>query len=178
LIDEDPPAAYRAGTMSELPPISPEGPADFDDVEALIERAFGPGRYAKTAERLRETNRQLQGVSMIARDGQGLAGCTRMWPIKVGDTPAVLLGPFAVAERWRGKGVGRAMVARACEEAAARGYGAAILVGDATYFDRMGFAPIEKGKIRLPGPVSPKRLLIRELTPGAADSLSGLVSAG
>ena len=48
--------------MERLPPIDAERPEDFDAVEALIDAAFGPGRYAKSAERLREGNHQLAGV--------------------------------------------------------------------------------------------------------------------
>ena len=72
--------------MSDLPPIVPETPADFAAVESLIDAAFGPGRYTKTAERLREGNHHLEGVSVVAREGGAVVGCARMWPVKIGET--------------------------------------------------------------------------------------------
>ena len=42
--------------MSDLPlVIEPETPDDADDIERLNERVFGPGRFARTAYRIRET---------------------------------------------------------------------------------------------------------------------------
>ncbi|MEI7932686.1 MAG: N-acetyltransferase [Alphaproteobacteria bacterium] len=162
--------------MSDLPPIDAETPADFDAVEALIDRAFGPGRYAKSAERLREGNHQLMGVSVVAREAGAVVGCARMWPVKVGATPAVLLGPFAVADLLRNKGLGIALVEAACQAAEKAGHALVILVGDAPFFARAGFAPVDPGAVTFPGPVDMRRVLVRQLKPGAAKGLQGAVS--
>ena len=87
---------------ASLPPLIPERPDQASDVEALIDAAFGPGRHAKAAERLRETNAPDLSLSRVAVDAEGrIVGCSRMWPIHIGQTPALLLGPFAVAQTWR-----------------------------------------------------------------------------
>ena len=162
--------------MTDLAQISAEAPEDFHAVESLIDRAFGPGRFAKTAERLREGNQMLSGVSVVARDEGGVVGCARMWPVTIGDTPAVLLGPFAVNDLQRNRGLGQALVEAACDHARAAGHALVILVGDAPFFERVGFSPVDPESVQLPGPVDAGRVLIRELTPDAAQGLKGLVA--
>ncbi|HXQ46244.1 MAG TPA: N-acetyltransferase, partial [Caulobacteraceae bacterium] len=73
---------------ADLPPILPEQPNDAPAVAALIDRVFGPGRYAKAAERLREGNRPLLDICLVARVGGEVVGCVRIWPIRIGETPA------------------------------------------------------------------------------------------
>jgi predicted N-acetyltransferase YhbS len=161
---------------ADLPPIAPETLSDEPAVMALIDRAFGPGRYAKTAERLREGNRPLRDISFVARcDGGEIVGCVRMWPIRIGAAPAVLLGPFAVEEACRSLGLGAALIRRACDAARAAGHGVVLLVGDEPYYGPLGFSRAP-ASVQLPGPVDPARLLIRELRAAAAAGLEGLVS--
>ncbi len=162
--------------MSKLPPITLEQPEDFAVVESLIDQAFGPGRYAKSAERLREGNSHLAGVSVVAREGGAIVGCARMWPVKVGDRPAVLLGPFAVADEQRNKGLGLALVQAACKAAADAGHALVILVGDAKFFARAKFEPVDPKAVFFPGPVDMRRVLTLALKPGAADGLGGAVT--
>jgi predicted N-acetyltransferase YhbS len=161
-----------------LPPISPEQPEHAASVDALIDAAFGPGRYTKAAERLREGNQPAPGLSMVALDDEGrVRGCSRMWPIHIGGAPALLLGPFAVTQEWRSRGLGSALIQRCCEAAEAAGHGLVLLVGDAAYFAKLGFAPVPR-EVTMPGPADPRRVLVRALKPGAADGLTGPVTVG
>ena len=162
-----------AATVSALPPLTNERPADAPAVDRLIARAFGPGRYAKAAERLREGNAPLLNLSFVAREGGAIVGCVRMWPVHIGGAPAVLLGPFAVDEACRSQGLGAALIERACAAARAAGHALVVLVGDQPYFGPLGFT--RAGAIRLPGPVDQRRVLTLALKPGAADDLSGAV---
>ena len=158
-----------------LPPLVPEQIEDAHAVDALIERAFGPGRYAKAAERLREHNRPLLDISFTAWCGEELVGCVRMWPILIGAEPAVLLGPFAVEPDWRSRGLGAALIERACEAAKAAGHALIFLVGDAPYFGPLGFQVVPPGCIQMPGPVDPARVMYR--TFGGEPELVGEVKA-
>lgn len=152
-----------------------ERPEDGPTVEALIDRAFGPGRHAKAAERLREGRLPLLDLSHVAWQGGAIAGCCRMWRIKVGETPALLLGPFAVESEWRSLGLGAALIEAACGAAEVEGHGLIFLVGDAPYFAPMGFEIAPAGRLIMPGPADPRRIMIRTLKPGAGDGLSGPV---
>jgi predicted N-acetyltransferase YhbS len=157
---------------ADLPPILPEQPNDAPAVAALIDRVFGPGRYAKAAERLREGNRPLNDLCFVARLDGAVVGCVRMWPIRIGDTAAVLLGPLAVDDARRSLGLGAALVRRACEAAAAAGHALVLLVGDEPYYGPLGFSRAPEA-VALPGPVDPARVLVNPLAPGAATDLGG-----
>jgi predicted N-acetyltransferase YhbS len=159
-----------------LPRIVGETAADAGAVAALVARAFGPGRFAKAAERLREGNRPLLALSPAAWSGEALVGCARMWPIRIGATPALLLGPFAVEATYRSQGLGAALIEDACAGARAAGHRLVLLVGDEAYFAPLGFSAAGSGRIIMPGPVDPRRVLTRALAAGAADDLAGRVS--
>jgi predicted N-acetyltransferase YhbS len=136
--------------------IEAETPADAAGVEALILAAFGPGRFAKTAERLRE--RAGVAAAFVARDEGRVIGSVRLWRITVGETPALFLGPIAVASGSRKAGVGADLVQARVDHAASLGAGI-LLVGDMGYFKRFGFAVAPDA--RLSGPVDRARVLWR-----------------
>jgi len=140
--------------------IAPEAEGDRFAVEAVVAAAFGPGRLAKTAERLREGSQPVAGV--VARHGGRVVGSVRLWPIAVGGTPAAFLGPIAVDAAWRKGGLGARLVEAACEAAMRLGLPAILLVGDTPYFGRFGFVRAEG--VTLPGPVDPRRVLIKVLS--------------
>ncbi len=156
--------------------IAPEAPADAAGAQALVDRVFGPGRYAKAAERLREGNHHIAELSFIARDRGRLVGSVRLWPVRVGGHDALLLGPIAVDPDARRRGLGATLAARACEAAASAGHSRLVLVGDVGFFERNGFEVAPLGSVRMPGPADPRRILIRALTPGAWDGVEGEVA--
>jgi hypothetical protein len=61
--------------------------------------------------------------------------------------------------------------------AADRGHEAIVLVGDAPYYARFGFAASLTERLALPGPVNRTRFLGLELVPGALANAEGLVVA-
>ncbi len=143
--------------------LSPESPADSALADALIARAFGPGRYAKTAERLREGRGGRLDLCVVARIDGRLVGCVRQWPVRVGEADALLLGPIAVEAAYRSHGVGAALVRRACAVAEAAGFAHIVLVGDLPFFGPLGFSV---AAVELPGPADPRRVLARSLDGG------------
>lgn len=155
--------------------ILPESAGDAEAIERLHERTFGPGRFAKTAYRLREQVEHSIDLSFIARIGTLLVGSVWLTPIRIGETKALLLGPLTVEPAFRERGIGQALIARALEEAGAKGHRLLILVGDEPYYAKSGFKPIPPGRVLMPGPVDPARLLVVEIQPGAFDGVSGRV---
>jgi predicted N-acetyltransferase YhbS len=156
--------------------IRPEAPADAPLVDALVAKAFGPGRFAKSAYRLREGVDPEPGLSFVAVENGALRGSVRFWPICVGREPALLLGPLAVDSDQRGRGLGIALMERGIAEARRLGHRAVILVGDAPYYGRVGFVPLPKDSVKFPGPVDKGRILGLALVDGALDSLQGEVA--
>ncbi len=153
--------------------IRPEEAKDAGDIEALVAASFGPGRYAKSAWRLREGVAAEPGLGFVAVEDGVLKGSVRFWPIAVGEAPALLLGPLAVRSQERGRGIGIALMTRGIEEARARGHRAIVLVGDEPYYGRVGFRPLARGAVKFPGPVDAARILALPLADGALDLLTG-----
>jgi predicted N-acetyltransferase YhbS len=172
------PSAPPANPAGLEPDLKAERPEDLPLVDALVERAFGPGRFVKTAERLRERNKPRRDLSLVAWADDEAVGCVRMWPIHIGDSPAVLLGPFAVEDAWRSRGLGGQLIEAACAAAQRAGVGVVLLVGDEPYFRKFGFETAPHGRAVLPGPVDGRRVLWRALRPGALDCVAGAVRAG
>jgi predicted N-acetyltransferase YhbS len=162
--------------MSELAlTILPETADDALAIERLHERTFGPGRYARTAYRLREGRGHVRDLSFTARVGTLLVGSVQQTPIRIGGAKALLLGPLTVEPPFRARGVGTALIGRALAAAKTKGHKLVILVGDEPYYGKHGFRPVPKGQTIMPGPVDPARLMVAELVPGAFDKVSGLI---
>lgn len=164
--------------MTSLPlDILPESPDHADAIEKLHERGFGPGRFARSAFRLREGARELQGLSFIARVGTLLVGSVRMSPIRIGGTSALLLGPLAVDPPFMNRGIGTALMQAALDAARKDGHRLVILVGDEPFYAKAGFRRVARGQVTLPGPVDPDRILVAELQPEAFDGVAGAAEA-
>ena len=163
--------------------------ADVEARESLLDRAFGPARFAKTCERLRGGRLPAAGLSLVARArganhrlgganaGGDLVGTVRLWHIEVGGMPALMLGPLAVDAAWRCHRVGARLMKAAIERARDLGHESIVLVGDAPYYARFGFERRLALGLRMPGPVEAERLLGIELVPGALTGAAGAVRA-
>ena len=153
-------------------------PADQEQIQHLHADVFGPGRFARSAYRVREGTPFASPFCRVAVQGDRIVAALRMTPARVGGEPgALLLGPLAVATGFANKGHGRHIVSDSFESAAAAGFRLVLLVGDQSYYARMGFVAVPPGQIWLPGPADPARILARELVPGALGDYRGLVVA-
>jgi predicted N-acetyltransferase YhbS len=155
--------------------LKPQTAADLAAIERLSARAFGPGRYARSAYRLREGVPADPDLSFVAWVGTLLVGSNIMTPIRVGATPALLLGPLTVDPAFRSGGIGEALVMRSLQAARDAGHTLVLLVGDLPYYSRMGFETVPAGQIDFCGPVDPARLLYCELVEGLFQGVSGPV---
>ncbi|MDB5595844.1 MAG: GCN5-related N-acetyltransferase [Hyphomicrobiales bacterium] len=163
--------------MTELTlDVAPLNPTDLAQIEKLDERAFGPGRFTRTAYRLREGVPPVASLSFVARVGTFLVGANIMTAISCGGVPALLLGPLTVEPAFRSRGIGERLVARSLEAARASGHRLVLLVGDEPYYQRMGFKRVPPGRLSMPGPVDPMRILICELVEGAFENVRGPVT--
>ncbi|WP_299141363.1 N-acetyltransferase [uncultured Tateyamaria sp.] len=155
--------------------LTQEAPPDWWEVEALYDLCFAPGREALSSYRLRDGVPPQAGLSHVARDADGiLAGAIRYWPVRIGTHLALLLGPVAVHPTRQGEGLGGELIETSLEVAAQSGWARVMLVGDAPYYSRFGFAPLHH--VHMPPPTNPDRVLGRALTAGAWDAVTGDVT--
>ena len=146
--------------------ITPERPSDTYEVELLFDLAFAPGRTALSSYRLRDGVAPLSDLACVARDAyDAVVGAVRFWPVLVGGQPALLLGPIAVHPTVQGEGLGALLMGQGLQQAEAAGWSRVVLVGDAPYYARFGFAPVP---VEFPPPTNPDRVLGRRLSPGGA----------
>ena len=157
-----------------------ETSADAAPVEALNAESFGPGRFAKSAYRLREGVTPVGALSFVAVEkiptgGEVLRGSVRFWPIKVGGHEELLLGPLAVQGDQRGRGIGIALMQAGIAAAQSGAWRAILLVGDEPYYAKVGFARLPPGRVKFPGPVDQNRILGLSLKAGELLNLAGEV---
>lgn len=151
-------------------------PDDLPDVLALHARAFGPGRFARTAYRVREGTQPISRFCLLSRVSGELVAAIKFTEVTVGGKPGVLLlGPLAVEAKYAGLGYGKRLVADGLENARAAGIAMVLLVGDEPYYARFGFKRVPPGRVRMPGPVDPARMLAAELVEGALAQYEGQV---
>ncbi|HEV7276758.1 MAG TPA: N-acetyltransferase [Devosiaceae bacterium] len=153
-----------------------EGDREFvEDLQAL---AFGPGRFARTAFRIRERFPIDESLSLIAEVGGVPCGSVWMTPISVGGTDGYLLGPLATHPDFRKRGAGKLLAKEVTRIALERGEGQfVLLVGDQDYYCPLGWVPTVPGSIEFPGPVDPHRVLLYAYNPLLAERLAGPIAA-
>lgn len=161
-----------------LPTFRIATPADDTFVEDLQALAFGPGRFARTAFRVRERFAIDKSLSLISEIGGVPVASVWMTPISVGGIDGYLLGPLATDPNYRGRGAGKLLVKEVSKMALARGEGSfVLLVGDEPYYGPLGFAKTTHGAIQFPGPVDPARVLLHSADQTLALRLAGPIAA-
>ena len=151
----------------------PEHPAHDHEIELINAEAFGPGRFARAAYKIREGGPHERALSFVATLGGEVIASVRMTPIAAGEGRALLLGPLAVRPAHKNLGIGRKLVRIAIDAAAAAGWQIVILVGDEPYYGPLGFKRVPFGQMFMPRPVDPMRLLAHEIVPGAVERMRG-----
>lgn len=152
-----------------------EGSEDWWEVEALLDLCFAPGREALSSYRLREGVAPVAELCLLAREAGEVAGAIRYWPVRVGQAPALLLGPVAVHPTHQGEGLGGYLILESLARARALGWPRVLLVGDAPYYGRFGFRRLDG--VEMPPPTNPERVLGLALEAGAWDAIRGPVEA-
>ena len=154
--------------------LAQETTEDWWEIEALYDLCFAPGREALSSYRLREGVAPVADLCLVAREDGIVAGAIRYWPVRVGEARALLLGPVSVHPTHQGEGLGGWLIRESVERARALGWARVMLVGDAPYYGRFGFARLEG--VEMPPPTNPARVLGLALAPGAWEGVAGAVT--
>lgn len=166
----------RGASMAHT--LTAEKPEHADAIEHVLARAFGPGRFAKTSERVRERGAVAEPtLTRVALNDDGdVVGVCRIWRVEAG-APVYFLGPLAVDPSQQSAGLGIALVRDAVAACRASGGNGIILVGAEPFFRPAGFTAVPKDRLSMPGPVDPARFLWLALRPGGLDKVAGEITA-
>jgi len=158
--------------MTRLAPaLIPLDAVDPAMVEQLLDRAFGPGRLARTAYKVRGSAEALAALSFALVDEDELLVATiQAWPVALTDAagrahPMIMVGPVAVLPERQGEGFGTALMLAQAQALGPDAQLPQVLIGDAPYYGRFGFSAEHTGGWTLPGPWEPARLLVRCANP-------------
>lgn len=149
--------------MATLVPLSTVEP---QAVEALLDAAFEPERRGRTSYLIRGDGEPLPALSFAALDEEDwLVGAIKVTPAALTDAeghahPLLMVGPVAVLPEHQGEGYGKALMAAALGAIDPAAALPQVLIGDAEYYGRFGFAQAPRGW-QCPGPWQPERLLVR-----------------
>lgn len=158
--------------------VAQERGEDVDEVEALLDLAFAPGRLALSSYRLRDGVDRVAELCLLARDEfDVVVGAIRFWPIVIGEmtAEALLLGPIAVHPTRQAEGLGALLMSESLGRAAEHGWTRVVLIGDEPYYKRFGFTRALGRALDYPPPTNPDRLLARALAPNAFEGVRGMV---
>jgi predicted N-acetyltransferase YhbS len=171
-------AAPSAPPQSSSPTTRLATPDDDKFVDDLQELAFGPGRFARTAYRVRERFPIDKSLSLIAEVDGTPCGSVWMTPISIGGIDGYMLGPLATHPNFRKRGVGKMLAREVTRLTLARGQGSfVILVGDRDYYCPLGWQPTTLGAVKWPGPVDPARVLLYSEDKTLATRIKGRIGA-
>jgi predicted N-acetyltransferase YhbS len=170
-------AQALAASSSGQPYVRPATAADDAFVEELQAIAFGPGRFARTAFRVRERFPIDPSLSLISEVDGVPSGSVWMTPISVGGINGYMLGPLATHPDYRKRGAGKLLAREVSKRALARGEGLfVLLVGDQDYYCPLGWEITTPGNIQFPGPVDTSRVLLLSDDKNLAKTLAGPIA--
>ena len=171
-------AVLATASVANVPYVRPATSADDAFIEDLQATAFGPGRFARTAFRIRERFPIDRSLSLIAEVEGTACGSVWMTPISVGGLNGYMLGPLATHPNFRKLGAGKLLAREVTKRALAHGEGQFVmLVGDRDYYCPLGWEPTTLGSIQFPGPVDPTRVLLFAEDKSLAQTINGPIAA-
>ncbi|MDV7338443.1 N-acetyltransferase [Terasakiella sp. A23] len=154
-----------------------EMPVEDEIIFDLVARALGENWTTRSSHQLRLGHTHIKDLSLLAFLEGRLVGTVRLWPIQAGNAgDALLLGPLAVEPSLQGLGLGKAMLNLVIDLARAAGWGGIVLVGDAPYYERVGFSAKPTWHMRMPGRYDQNRLLGIELIEGYLEGHDGVIT--
>ena len=87
--------------------------------------------------------------------------------------PIMTFGPIGIAPAYKRQGYGKRLLDYSMEQAKAMGAGALAVTGNILFYGRSGFVPAKTKGVRYAGDPEAEYFLIKELTPGFLDGISG-----
>jgi len=153
----------------------PERAGEEAAIAAVHRAAFGGDYEASVVDGLRAGGWTF--ASLVARMADSVVGHVMFSDMAVTvdgrAVPSAALAPLAVAEGWRGVGIGGRLVQMGLEAARAHGSYAVLVLSDPAYYRPFGFDAGLIAHLRIPYP--PGALMALELVTGALAGRAGEV---
>jgi putative acetyltransferase len=120
--------------------VRPEEAGDIPAIFAVHRASFPTIAEAQLVDALRSARRL--SVSLVAVSKDGIVGHVAFSPVSVASgSIGAGLGPFAVAENHRRKGIGAQLVETGLTACRADRFGWLVVLGEPVYYSRFGFRP-------------------------------------
>ena len=140
------------------------------EIESVLDAAFGPDRHRRTAYAIRKGTLWLPEYSYAVKNETGaLIGVLQSWPVELRCDdgiviPLIMVGPVAVLPNQQRDGIGKLMMERLIADADTNANAHLMMIGDPEYYGRFwAFLADNTKSWRAPGPVDPRRLLMRRI---------------
>ncbi|HEY8786662.1 MAG TPA: N-acetyltransferase [Candidatus Limnocylindria bacterium] len=146
--------------------IRPEIAADHDAIRKVNDEAFGDPIDAKLVDAIRESDRFLPELSLVAvSEGQTRGHVISSYvDVEPGARRVLQVGPLAVLPSHQRRGIGTALMEETIRIADARGEPLLLIEGNPTYYERFGFTRADAVGIEPPPEArGPQYFMIRPL---------------
>tara|TARA_B100001093_G_C26450464_1_gene852067 strand:+ start:52 stop:540 length:489 start_codon:yes stop_codon:yes gene_type:complete len=137
---------------------------DNEKIFSILEKSFGPGRFARSVYRLREiVGRETEFSYVYEKNNKILSSISYYQTFLTDGLQGLLLGPLAVDPEYRGKGFGVALVEHTISLIKKQSnYDFIIAIGDNNYYEKFGFKKIDIN-VKFFGPVNKEKILILDI---------------
>jgi putative acetyltransferase len=146
--------------------IRPERAADHDAIRQVNDEAFGSTVEARLVDAIRESDRFVPELSLVAvSEGQTHGHVISSYvDVEPGARRVLQVGPLAVLPSHQRRGIGSALVKETIRIADARGEPLLLIEGNPKYYERFGFTRADAVGIEPPPEVrGPQYFMIRPL---------------
>jgi putative acetyltransferase len=154
-----------------------EGPADYDEIRALVTLAMRP-EDAELVDLVRRSDHYIADLALVAEEGRALIGYALFSFVTldgIAPGPVLALAPLCVRPDHQRRGVGSGLVRAGLQRADAHGAPLVTVLGDPAYYGRFGFEPARRHGIEPPGSHVPDGLFSVRRLSGYNDRFRGRV---
>lgn len=159
--------------------IRPERENDYSKIRGVNDLAFGQENEGRLIEKLRQTEKFIPKLSLVAELNNEIVGHILFYPVIIRSATSkfqsISLGPMAVIPAYQRQGIGIRLVKEGLETAKKLGHKSVIVVGHPEYYPRFGFKSASQWKIKVPFDVPDEVFLALELVNGELKAKSGTV---
>ena len=152
---------------------------DYSKIRQVNDLAFGQENEGRLIEKLRQTEKFIRELSLVAELDDEIIGHILLYPITIhSDTSkfhSISLGPMAVIPIHQRKGIGSRLVIEGLEATKKLGHRSVIVVGHPEYYPKFGFKRASQWNIKVPFEVPDDAFLALELVEGELEGKRGTV---